>query len=583
MTVQQTDTLQNLTYHYDKFGNLAARKDNKRNLTETFTYDNLNRLKTTSMGGLTASMTYDNLGRMTGKQDIVDGGQAPQVRQVFSAPAFDATKIHAMVEATAEQGVFPPMDQNISYTSFDKVKYLGEGKNRVTYLYGFNRQRIASKAMVNDVIRGKTYIGNCEFVTENDHQRTLTYLTGPYGVFAVVEQQNGEESVHFVLKDHLGSWTTITDERGNVEREQSYDAWGNMRDPETWLNYSATEQVAGPMFDRGYTGHEHMTAFGLINMNGRCYDPVTSSFLSVDRFVQSPDNSQSFNRYAYCMYNPLRYIDPSGWAMKPGNSRPDNPPGLGNYHPGIYNPTDSESVLLVRLPDVDVIATSLGSNANTNTTITPYTEGTPWNNYQQYSYFGTTTDSGPVLYETPIGHGGGGGGIGTGPNNQLGNSQLTPSVVNYPTATVSTLLGASSYSYLNSNESLTDLGKSLTKAQKAKLAAKYPKELSKGASAAKYGRVVAGKMGKAGNVLGGVGLGISLADPFINNEIKPSNIYEIGTSATCVALSVFVVGSPVGWIAGGVFLGAEVISYAFTGQSIGTHLDQYINWRGKVY
>ena len=81
MTVQQTDTLQNLTYHYDKFGNLAARKDNKRNLTETFTYDNLNRLKTTSMGGLTASMTYDNLGRMTGKQDIVDGGQAPQVRQ----------------------------------------------------------------------------------------------------------------------------------------------------------------------------------------------------------------------------------------------------------------------------------------------------------------------------------------------------------------------------------------------------------------------------------------------------------------------------------------------------------------------
>lgn len=291
------------------------------------------------------------------------------------------------------------------------------------------------------------------------------------------------------------------------------------------------------------------------------------------------NSNQGFNRYAYCMYNPLRYIDPSGWLPgKPSNSRPDDPPGLGNYRPGIYNPTDSEFAWLVRLPDVDVIATSLGSNANT--TITPYTEGTIWDNNH---YLDKPKDTGPVLYETPIGHGGGGGGIGTGPNNQWGNSQLTPSVVNFPTATVSTLLGASSKSYLNSKESLTDLGKSLTKAQKAKLAAKYPKELSKGASAAKYGRVVAGKMGKAGNVLGGVGLGISLADPFINNEIKPSNIYEIGTSATCVALSVFVVGSPVGWIAGGVFLGAEVISYAFTGQSIGTHLDQYINWRGKVY
>ena len=413
-----SNNLQNLTYHYDKFGNLAARKDNKRNLTETFTYDNLNRLKTTSVGGLTASMTYDNLGRMTGKQDIVGGGHAPQVRQVFSAPEFDATKIHAMVEATAEQGVFPPKDQDVGYTSFDKVKHIREGDNHLSYLYGFNRQRIASKTMVNDVIRGKTYIGNCEFVTENDHQRTLTYLTGPYGVFAVVERQDGKEDVHFVLKDHLGSWTTITDEHGNVEREQSFDAWGNLRNPETWLNYSATEPVAAPMFDRGYTGHEHMTGFGLINMNGRCYDPVTSSFLSVDRFVQTPDNSQGFNRYAYCMYNPLRYIDPSGWLPgKPSNSRPDDPPGLGNYRPGIYNPTDSEFAWHVCLPDAYVFASSDGFEANTSST--NYSEGTKWNNNEQYSYLGTDTRPMPTL-----GRGGGGGG-GRGSGNGVGLAAAT--------------------------------------------------------------------------------------------------------------------------------------------------------------
>ena len=47
-------------------------------------------------------------------------------------------------------------------------------------------------------------------------------------------------------------------------------------------------------------------------MNGRMYDPVTSSFLSVDSYVQAPDFSQSFNRYAYCLNNPLKYTDPSG-------------------------------------------------------------------------------------------------------------------------------------------------------------------------------------------------------------------------------------------------------------------------------
>ncbi len=67
-----------------------------------------------------------------------------------------------------------------------------------------------------------------------------------------------------------------------------------------------------PLFDRGFTGHEHLYNFSLINMNGRMYDPVVSSFLSVDQYVQNPSNSQNFNRYAYCLNNPLKYVDPNG-------------------------------------------------------------------------------------------------------------------------------------------------------------------------------------------------------------------------------------------------------------------------------
>ena len=127
--------------------------------------------------------------------------------------------------------------------------------------------------------------------------------------FVVMENTCNDKTLRFILKDHLGSWTTITDAEGTVEQELSFDAWGNLRDPETWSgSYSGT-----PMFDRGFTGHEHMMAFGLINMNGRCYDPLTSSFLSVDAYVQDPTSAQAFNRYAYCGYNPLRYTDPTGW------------------------------------------------------------------------------------------------------------------------------------------------------------------------------------------------------------------------------------------------------------------------------
>jgi hypothetical protein len=42
------------------------------------------------------------------------------------------------------------------------------------------------------------------------------------------------------------------------------------------------------------------------------YDPVLGRFLSPDPFVQAPDFSQNFNRYSYCLNNPLKYTDPSG-------------------------------------------------------------------------------------------------------------------------------------------------------------------------------------------------------------------------------------------------------------------------------
>ncbi len=61
-----------------------------------------------------------------------------------------------------------------------------------------------------------------------------------------------------------------------------------------------------------YTGHEHLGSFGIINMNGRIYDPNTASFFSPDPYVQAPNSTQSFNRYSYCLNNPLMYTDPSG-------------------------------------------------------------------------------------------------------------------------------------------------------------------------------------------------------------------------------------------------------------------------------
>jgi RHS repeat-associated protein len=57
-----------------------------------------------------------------------------------------------------------------------------------------------------------------------------------------------------------------------------------------------------------------LDAFGIINMNGRVYDPATGMFFSSDPFIQSPGDWVNYNRYSYCMGNPMRYTDPSGYV-----------------------------------------------------------------------------------------------------------------------------------------------------------------------------------------------------------------------------------------------------------------------------
>ncbi|MCL2683456.1 MAG: hypothetical protein FWE63_08290, partial [Bacteroidales bacterium] len=55
-----------------------------------------------------------------------------------------------------------------------------------------------------------------------------------------------------------------------------------------------------------------MDMFGLINMNGRMYDPIIGRMLSPDPYVPNGAYTQDFNRYMYARNNPLAYIDPDG-------------------------------------------------------------------------------------------------------------------------------------------------------------------------------------------------------------------------------------------------------------------------------
>ena len=76
--------------------------------------------------------------------------------------------------------------------------------------------------------------------------------------------------MYHTFKDHQGSLAAVV--HGNTVERLSHDPWGRRRNP-AGFGYDNVSHT----FDRGFTGHEHLSRFGLVNMDGRMYDPFTTS------------------------------------------------------------------------------------------------------------------------------------------------------------------------------------------------------------------------------------------------------------------------------------------------------------------
>ena len=158
-------------------------------------------------------------------------------------------------------------------------------------------------------------MGDCYEIDETPSgNKEKLYLAGEnyYDASAVlVKDHTNSWKLYYIGRDYLGSITDIITEAGTKYASYNFDAWGRQRNSSSHV-YIPSGQEVELFLGRGYSGHEHLKEFGLVNMNARLYDPALGRFLAPDPFVQMPDLSQNFNRYSYAMNNPLRYVDEDG-------------------------------------------------------------------------------------------------------------------------------------------------------------------------------------------------------------------------------------------------------------------------------
>ena len=65
-----------------------------------------------------------------------------------------------------------------------------------------------------------------------------------------------------------------------------------------------------------YRGYYYDTETGLYYLQSRYYDPETCRFINADSLIIAGDYLQGTNMFAYCLNNPVMYVDPSGYITE---------------------------------------------------------------------------------------------------------------------------------------------------------------------------------------------------------------------------------------------------------------------------
>ena len=208
---------------------------------------------------------------------------------------------------------------------FDKPHTIwsNQGESRFNYDATEKLVKRTDKKAGGDMVT--YYVGGHEAIYQADGSSEIKRYIRDIAIHSI--KNNGNQSLHYVFNDHLGSGSVITDANGNVVETASFDAFGKRRNANSWQGYANPfSQLPNltallNITQKGYTGHIQVDHAAVIHMGGRIYDPELGRFMQADPIVQDPRDAQSLNRYSYVYNNPLSYTDPTGYECQNRNNR----------------------------------------------------------------------------------------------------------------------------------------------------------------------------------------------------------------------------------------------------------------------
>ena len=355
LTQTTTPGVQSYSLDYDfQRGLIKQRADGLVSVYDDFTYDRAGRLTKTHTGytGRVPAILPPDQVQTYG----TNAATAGNILNKSDVGLYSYGKPHQLYYTDNAAGSIPTIQQDITYSSYQRPLTITEGLNKAEFMYDGEGERSVMRMYRSSALQyQKEYYDDGSLIYRDASGQVtekVTPVASDNGVAWIVRnafgrtpfeppvellQTSGLEIIpdtaeatananaggggetccfstemYYPYTDHLGSIVALTDGTGAVVHRQAFDAWGRRRDVVTW---KTDDRAVPPLKFRwlwGYTGHEQLDSFGLVNMNARLYDPKLGRMLSVDNYVSDAGSPLAYNRYSYANCNPISYVDPDG-------------------------------------------------------------------------------------------------------------------------------------------------------------------------------------------------------------------------------------------------------------------------------
>jgi RHS repeat-associated protein len=293
-------TIYNLALGYTPNSNIASANDTV-NGNWTYTYDDFNRLLTSTNSVGTLTEVYDRYGNRW-QQNATGSGGWPQPQYSFNGSnqivgdsydaagnlTYDGTHHYfydgenRLIQVDGTQGTCSSATACYIYDAEGQRAGKTLGASTVYYLYDLAGKQIAEVSSGGTWNRGEVYAGS---------RHLATYSGGSTGV------------TYFTTADWLGTERMRTGLTSIVETCTSLPFGDGL---------NCTGSDVNPMH---FTGKQRDPESGDDHFGARYYGSTTGRFMQTDPVTATPVhiiNPQRWNMYAYGMNNPLSYIDPDG-------------------------------------------------------------------------------------------------------------------------------------------------------------------------------------------------------------------------------------------------------------------------------